>query len=84
MQNSNDAWAKSIVDRLNVHLRRISKLEAKIKKYDRSPEWRRIFMGGMMYRAYLEVRLMMAEDALIELDLCVREEGETLTRKQNA
>ncbi|MCA0231580.1 MAG: hypothetical protein LCH91_13995 [Bacteroidetes bacterium] len=72
------------MDRLNVHLGKISKLEKKIERYDHASEWKRIFMGGMMVRAFWEVKLMIEMDAYIELDLCGREESQTITTKQNA
>ncbi|AYQ31411.1 hypothetical protein [Runella sp. SP2] len=83
MQNTN-AWAQSIVDKLSRSLRKIQKLEAKITRYDRAPEWRRILMGGMIFRSLLEVRLMIAEDAYFNLTLSVREERDTVNTKQNA
>jgi hypothetical protein len=84
MQTNFKDWAKSIIDKLSLKLRIITKLETKCERYDNAPNWRRILMGGVFYRAFLQVQLMSAMDAYIELDLIGRQECETLTPQENA
>lgn len=76
MKNSittHSGWAESIIARLNTALTRMSAIGVDMWKYDTAPRWKRLLMGGRIYRAWLQEKYDAALDTYMALDLQVKD-----------
>lgn len=66
-------WADEVLSRIQESGRRIHRIECKIRAYDRAGWWRKMRMGGLTYRVFLEYCYLSELDYYISADLQARD-----------